>query len=58
MSGMKSRKPEPAEILFGQMRFLITDRPSDSTMDKYVEVSLNNVYWSNLLPSANEVMGR
>ncbi len=36
---MKSRKPEPAEIHCGQMRFLITDRPSDGTMDKYVEVS-------------------
>jgi len=34
---MKSRKPEPAEIEFKNMRFLITDRPTDNNMDKYVE---------------------
>ena len=36
---MKARKPEPAEIEFKNMRFLITDRPTDSTVDKYIEVS-------------------
>jgi protein tyrosine phosphatase type 4A len=34
---MKSRKPEPAEIEFKAMRFLITDRPTDANMDKYIE---------------------
>jgi len=34
---MKSRKPEPAEIEYKSMRFLITDRPTDSSIDKYVE---------------------
>ncbi|XP_074657104.1 protein tyrosine phosphatase type IVA 2-like [Tubulanus polymorphus] len=37
MSNMKARKPEPSEIEFKNMRFLITDRPSDANMDKYIE---------------------
>lgn len=35
---MKVRKPEPAEIEFKNMRFLITYRPTDATMDKFIEV--------------------
>lgn len=34
---MKVRKPEPAEIEFKNMRFLITYRPTDATMDRFVE---------------------
>lgn len=34
---MKVRKPEPAEIEYKGMRFLITDRPTDVTMESYVE---------------------
>lgn len=34
---MKARKPEPAEIEFKNMRFLITDRPTDTSIEKYVE---------------------
>lgn len=34
---MKAKKPDPAVIEFKQMRFLITDRPTDATMDKYIE---------------------
>lgn len=34
---MTVRKPEPAEILYKGFRFLITDRPSDIFMDKYVD---------------------
>lgn len=34
---MKARRPEPAEIEYRNMRFLITDRPTDSTLDKYIE---------------------
>lgn len=34
---MTVRKPEPAEICFRGFKFLITDRPSDSFMDRYVE---------------------
>lgn len=36
-SGMKVRKPEPAEIEFKNMRFLITYRPTDATMDRFIE---------------------
>lgn len=36
-TSMKSRKPEPAVIEFKNMRFLITDRPTDATMDRYIE---------------------
>lgn len=34
---MKARKPEPALITYKNMRFLITDKPSDGSMDKYIE---------------------
>jgi len=30
-------KPEPAEIEFKGMKFLVTDRPSDLSMEKYIE---------------------
>lgn len=30
-------KPAPSEILFGRMRFLITDRPNDSSMGTFIE---------------------
>jgi len=33
---MKARRPEPAEICHKNMRFLITDRPTDSSLDKYL----------------------
>lgn len=36
-AGMKVRKPEPAEIEYKNMRFLITYRPTDATMDKFIE---------------------
>lgn len=38
-SMMKARKLEPAVIEFKSMRFLITDRPSDINIEKYIEVS-------------------
>lgn len=31
-------KPAPSEIQYGKMRFLITDRPSDSTIQNYIGV--------------------
>eukprot|EP00918_Siedleckia_nematoides_P057460 GHVU01125325.1.p1 GENE.GHVU01125325.1~~GHVU01125325.1.p1 ORF type:complete len:173 (-),score=33.49 GHVU01125325.1:43-561(-) len=37
MSNMKTRKPEPAAIEYKNMKFLITDRPTDTTMDKFIE---------------------
>jgi len=39
-TGMKVRKPEPAEIEYKNMKFLITYRPTDATMDRFIEVSL------------------
>jgi hypothetical protein len=44
MTTMKSRRPEPAEIEFKNMRFLIMDRPTDSTMDKFIEVCLFEIF--------------
>lgn len=35
--GMKSRKPEPAEIEYKNMRFLITECPKDATLDRFIE---------------------
>ncbi|XP_041361122.1 protein tyrosine phosphatase type IVA 1-like [Gigantopelta aegis] len=37
VSTMKARRPEPSEIQFKNMRFLITDRPTDSTMEKFIQ---------------------
>jgi len=37
MTAMKHRKPEPAVIEYKNMRFLITDRPTDSTLDRFIE---------------------
>lgn len=34
---MKTRRPEPAEIAYKNMRFLIMDRPTDNTMDKFID---------------------
>jgi len=34
---MKARRPEPAEICHKNMRFLITDRPTDSNLDKFLQ---------------------
>jgi protein tyrosine phosphatase type 4A len=36
-SGLKLKKPEPAEIEYKNMRFLITYCPNDATMDKFLE---------------------
>ncbi|RUS83531.1 hypothetical protein EGW08_008710 [Elysia chlorotica] len=33
---MKSRRPEPAEIVHKNMRFLITDRPTDANLEKFI----------------------
>lgn len=37
-AAMKARRPEPSEIEFKNMRFLIMDRPTDATLDKFIEV--------------------
>lgn len=37
MSALKFKRPEHSEIKYKHMRFLITDRPSDTTVDKYIE---------------------
>ncbi|CAG5127157.1 unnamed protein product [Candidula unifasciata] len=34
---MKARRPEPAEICHNNMRFLITDRPTDANLDKFLQ---------------------
>lgn len=36
-SAMRYRRPEHSEIKHKNMRFLITDRPTDSTVEKYIE---------------------
>ncbi|KAL8620503.1 hypothetical protein ACOMHN_056895 [Nucella lapillus] len=39
---MKARGPEPAEIQYKNMRFLITCCPSDSTLDKFIDELLKH----------------
>lgn len=33
-------RPAPVEVQYKNMRFLITHNPTDSTMDKFLEVSV------------------
>lgn len=40
---MKTRRPEPAEIDYKNMRFLIMDRPTDASMDRFIEVKDLNI---------------
>lgn len=35
--GVRIEKPEHSEVAFKGLRFLITDRPSDATLDGYVD---------------------
>ena len=37
-SAMRYRRPEHSEIKHKNMKFLITDRPTDPTVEKYIEV--------------------
>lgn len=37
----KDIRPAPAKIEFKGMKFLITDRPSDLTINSYISVSRN-----------------
>jgi protein tyrosine phosphatase type 4A len=36
-SGLKYKRPEHSEIKYKNMRFLITDRPNDGTVNKYID---------------------
>jgi hypothetical protein len=37
---LKLKKPEPAMIEFKNLRFLITERPSEATMERFIAVSI------------------
>ena len=37
-SALRYRRPEHSEIKHKNMRFLITDRPTDPTVEKYIDV--------------------
>ena len=45
---MKTRRPDPAEVEYKQMRFLIMDRPTDATIDRFIEVRLKSTYFKVL----------
>lgn len=36
-NAMKTRRPDPAEIVHKNMKFLIMDRPTDANMDRFIE---------------------
>lgn len=42
MSNMRQKiiRPAPSEISYKEMRFLITDRPTDQTIPNFIEVFL------------------
>ncbi|EYC45096.1 hypothetical protein Y032_0439g1501 [Ancylostoma ceylanicum] len=42
-------KPAPSEILYGRMRFLITDRPSDSSIHAFIEDDNLRCDWSSIV---------
>ncbi len=37
-SALKFKRPEHSEIKHKNMRFLITDRPTDSNVERYIDV--------------------
>lgn len=41
----KDIRPAPARIEFKGMKFLITDRPSDHTIQAYIMVSHHSLFW-------------
>lgn len=49
----KDIRPAPAKIEFKGMKFLITDRPSDVTIQTYVTVSFNIFFYSLKLDLLN-----
>lgn len=51
MRSNKNIRPAPSEIEYKNMKFLITDRPNDTNMGSYVEVSLfiNEIYYRNYI---------
>lgn len=49
----KTRKPEPAVIEYKSMRFLITERPSEGNMEKFIAVrtAIIIMHWLNSIVS-------
>jgi len=37
LAGLKYKRPDHSEIKYKNMRFLITDRPTDGNVDRYIE---------------------
>lgn len=46
-------RPAPVEITYKNMRFLITHNPTNATLNKFIEVSVQNV--SARRPSGSSV---
>lgn len=44
----KDIRPAPARIEYKGMKFLITDRPSDTNIQNYIVVSLQIIFHNNL----------
>lgn len=49
-SANRLRRPEHSEIKHKHMRFLITDRPTDTTVERYIEVRKKENKFNILLP--------
>lgn len=41
-SASRLRRPEHSEIKHKNMRFLITDRPTDTNVERYIEVKIQS----------------
>lgn len=51
---VKDIRPAPAEIEFKNMKFLITDRPNDQTIQTFIQVHLLNTMNLSLTFLAND----
>ena len=49
-------RPAPSEISYKEMRFLITDRPTDQTITNFIEVCLSHVSTKCILHRNNVIL--
>lgn len=49
----KDIRPAPALIEFKGMKFLITDRPSDNSIQNYIVVRAHSIFYSSPINTQN-----
>lgn len=51
----RMNRPAPVEITYKNMRFLITHNPTNATLNKFIEVSFDCMYFSSDTPKSDVV---